>query len=72
MCSRPFRPLGFAHLCCSRPRGSILATPLAALPSMSLTPFAPFLRALRDRVRVKGFAPRGLPFYPDGVFISGH
>jgi hypothetical protein len=23
MCSRPFRPLGFAHLCRSRPRGSI-------------------------------------------------
>src|SRR5882672_5650921 len=22
-CSRPFRPLGFAHLCRSRPRGSI-------------------------------------------------
>src|SRR6266487_6579663 len=25
MCSRPFRPLGFAHLCRSHPRGSILA-----------------------------------------------
>src|SRR6266496_3555984 len=23
MCSRPFRPLGFAHLCRSRPRGSV-------------------------------------------------
>src|SRR5438093_10349936 len=23
MCSRPFRPFGFAHLCRSRPRGSV-------------------------------------------------
>src|SRR6266513_1950854 len=23
MCSRPFRPLGFSHLCRSRPRGSV-------------------------------------------------
>src|SRR4030095_10565484 len=23
MCSRPFRPVGFAHLCCSRSRGSV-------------------------------------------------
>ncbi len=31
MCSRPFRPLGFAHLCRSRPRGSIHSL----LPSQS-------------------------------------
>ena len=37
-----------------------LAASLAALPSMSLTPFAPFLRAqLRHYLRVKGFALRG-------------
>ena len=37
-----------------------LAASLAALPSMSLTPFAPFLRAqLRHYLRVKGFASRG-------------
>ena len=32
----------FAHLCRSRPRGSILAPTLVTLPSMSLVPFAPF------------------------------
>jgi hypothetical protein len=31
----------FAHLCCSPPRGSILAPTLVALPSMSFIPFAP-------------------------------
>ena len=37
-----------------------LAASLAALPSMSLIPFAPFLRAqLRHYLRVKGFASRG-------------
>ena len=38
-----------------------LAASLAALPSMSLIPFAPFLRTqLRHYLRVKGFASRGL------------
>jgi len=32
MCSRPFRPLGFAHLCRSRPRGSVHSS----LPSQLL------------------------------------
>ena len=37
-----------------------LAASLAALPSMSLIPFAPFLRTqLRHYLRVKGFASRG-------------
>ena len=37
-----------------------LAASLAALPSMSLIPFAPFLRAqLRHYLRVKGFASNG-------------
>ena len=37
-----------------------LAASLAALPSMSLIPFAPFLRAqLRHYLRVKGSASRG-------------
>jgi putative endonuclease len=37
-----------------------LAASLAALPSMSLIPFAPFLCAqLRHYLRVKGFASRG-------------
>ena len=35
----------FAHLCCSRPRGSILAASLAALPSMSLLPRSPLIRS---------------------------
>jgi putative endonuclease len=38
-----------------------LAASLAALPSMSLIPFAPFLHAqLHHYLRVKGFASRGL------------
>jgi hypothetical protein len=32
----------FAHLRCSRPRGSILAATFATLPSISLLPKAPF------------------------------
>ena len=36
----------FAHLCRSRPRGSILAPTLVTLPSMSLIPFAPFPNSL--------------------------
>ena len=37
-----------------------LAASLAALPSMSLIPFAPFLRAqLHHYLRVKGYASRG-------------
>ena len=38
----PFDLSVFAHLCLSRPRGSILAATLATLPSMSLFPKAPF------------------------------
>ena len=41
----PISTSRFAHLCRKRPRCSILAASLAALPSMSLIPFAPFLRA---------------------------
>src|SRR5438034_6805078 len=31
MCSRPFRPLGFAHLCRSRPLGSVHSPPTSSL-----------------------------------------
>src|SRR5207302_3741264 len=52
MCSRPLRPLGFAHLCRSRPRGSILTAthrgfafyvgfPKRSIPSLATCSLSP-------------------------------
>src|SRR5439155_11080105 len=49
MCSRPFRPLGFAHLCRSRPRGSVhslLPSQLYVDRSHCPRPHASYLAAL--------------------------
>src|SRR5437660_3386480 len=49
MCSRPFRPLGFAHLCRSRPRGSVhslLPSQLYLDRSHCPRPHASYLAAL--------------------------
>ena len=72
MCSRPFRPLGFAHLCHSRPRGSILAPTLVTLPSVSRVPYAPFTKtespdyapAMLDRYLAALRAMSLIPFAP--------
>jgi hypothetical protein len=39
MCSRPFRPLGFTHLCRSRPRGSVHSLLPSSLRPVRLGPF---------------------------------
>ena len=74
MCSRPFRPLGFAHLCRSRPRGSIHSLLpsqlyLLCLPRRSLgeggllTPSAPFPSTSNCRVvhPIRSIVSRSLP-----------
>src|SRR5207249_9850290 len=71
MCSRPFRPLGFAHLCRSRPRGSVHSLLLyvdhshcPVLAPATLAAF-PSTRAIETRSLPSSLAAthRGFAFY---------
>ena len=67
MCSRPFRPLGFAHLCRSRPRGSVHSLLRSSLKPVRLGPFhvAHPIRSIETR-SAPAFSrcyPRSFAFY---------